>query len=290
MELLSILFSSVYQFGDAFAFLVLSACGLAVIFGMMGVINLAHGEFIMCGAYVTVFAVRWGLPLPIAILTGSLFAGIIGIIVERLVVQKLYARPLDSILATWGISLIASQGTLIAFGPTMQGVGTPLGSFSLGGLSYSYYRIVLAAAAVLVLLLLYFIFNRTRFGILARATIQVPHMANALGVDTRRVYALTFGIGAALAGLTGGLYAPTMTMVPTMGATFIMEAFVTVVVGGADVLLGTAPAAALLAVVKASLTSWQGQLFGQIGLLLAVIIVIRLLPKGITGFILKDRN
>ena len=289
MEILSILFSSFYQFGDAFAFLVLSACGLAVIFGMMGVINLAHGEFIMCGAYVTVFAVRWGLPLPLAILAGALFAGLVGIVLERLVVQNLYARPLDSILATWGVSLIASQGTLIVLGPTMQGVGTPLGSFSFGGLSYSNYRLVLVAAAVLVLLLLYVIFNKTRFGILARATIQVPHMANALGVDTKRVYALTFGIGAALAGLTGGLYAPTMTMVPTMGATFMMEAFVTVVVGGADVLLGTAPAAALLAVVKAGLTSWQGQLFGQIGLLLAVIIVIRVLPKGITGFILKER-
>lgn len=289
MDILSILFSSFYQFGDAFAFLVLSACGLAVIFGMMGVINLAHGEFIMCGAYVTVFAVRLGFPLPVAILAGALVAGMVGIVLERLVVQNLYARPLDSILATWGVSLIASQGTLIALGPTMQGVGTPLGSFSFGGLSYSNYRLVLVAAAVLVLILLYLVFNKTRFGILARATIQVPHMANALGVDTRRVYALTFGIGAALAGLTGGLYAPTMTMVPTMGATFMMEAFVTVVVGGADVLLGTAPAAALLAVVKAGLTSWQGQLFGQIGLLLAVIIVIRVLPKGITGFILKER-
>lgn len=290
MDLLSIIFSSLYQFGDAFAFLVLSACGLAVIFGMMGVINLAHGEFIMCGAYVTVFAVRMGFPLPIAILMGSLFAGLIGVILERLVVQKLYARPLDSILATWGVSLIASQATLIALGPTMQGVGTPLGSFSIGELSYSYYRLLLIAAAVLVLILLYVIFNKTRFGVLARATIQVPHMANALGVDTRRVYALTFGIGAALAGLTGGLYAPTMTMVPTMGSTFIMEAFVTVVVGGADVFVGTAPAAAILAVVKAGLTSWQGQLFGQIGLLIAVIIVIRLLPKGVTGFILKDRS
>lgn len=290
MELLSILFASLYQFGDAFAFLVLSACGLAVIFGMMGVINLAHGEFIMCGAYVTVFAARAGLPLPLAILTGSLFAGVVGIILERLVIRNLYARPLDSILATWGASLIASQGTLILFGPTMQGIGTPFGSFSLGGLSYSYYRLVLFAAALLVLGLLYIIFNRTRFGVLARATIQEPHMANALGVDTRKVYALTFGIGAALAGLTGGLYAPTMTMVPSMGATFIMEAFVTVVVGGADVLIGTAPAAAFLAVVKAGMTSWQGQLFGQIGLLIAVIIVIRVLPKGITGFILKERG
>ena len=100
---------------------------------------------------------------------------------------------------------------------------------------------------------------------LARATIQVPHMAEALGVDTRLIYSLTFGLGAALAGLTGGFYAPTMTMVPTMGATFIMEAFVTVVVGGADVFLGTAPAAAVLAVIKAAMTSWQGQVFGQIG-------------------------
>lgn len=290
MELLSLLFASLYQFGDAFAFLVLSACGLAVIFGMMGVINLAHGEFIMCGAYVTVFAARAGLPLPLAILTGSLFAGVVGIILERLVIRNLYARPLDSILATWGVSLIASQGTLILFGPTMQGIGTPFGSFSLGSLSYSYYRLVLFAAALLVLGLLYIIFNRTRFGVLARATIQEPHMANALGVDTRKVYALTFGIGAALAGLTGGLYAPTMTMVPSMGATFLMEAFVTVVVGGADVLIGTAPAAAFLAVVKAGMTSWQGQLFGQIGLLIAVIIVIRVLPKGITGFILKERG
>ena len=290
MELFSLLFASLYQFGDAFAFLVLSACGLAVIFGMMGVINLAHGEFIMCGAYVTVFAARAGLPLPLAILTGSLFAGVVGIILERLVIRNLYARPLDSILATWGVSLIASQGTLILFGPTMQGIGTPFGSFSLGSLSYSYYRLVLFAAALLVLGLLYIIFNRTRFGVLARATIQEPHMANALGVDTQKVYALTFGIGAALAGLTGGLYAPTMTMVPSMGATFIMEAFVTVVVGGADVLIGTAPAAAFLAVVKAGMTSWQGQLFGQIGLLIAVIIVIRVLPKGITGFILKERG
>lgn len=290
MGLVSVVFSFFYQFGDAFAFLVLSACGLAVIFGMMGVINLAHGEFIMCGAYVTVFAVRWGLPLPVAILCGSLFAGLVGIVIERIIVQRLYTRPLDSILATWGISLIASQGTLILFGPTMQGVGTPLGSFSVGGLSYSNYRLVLMAAAVMVLVLLYLVFNKTRFGTLARATIQVPHMANALGVDTRRVYALTFGIGAALAGLTGGLYAPTMTMVPNMGATFIMEAFVTVVVGGADIFVGTAPAAAFLAVVKAGMTSWQGQLFGQIGLLIAVILVIRLLPKGITGFVLKERG
>ena len=146
------------------------------------------------------------------------------------------------------------------------------------------------AVAVLLLAGLYLLFNATRFGMLARATIQVPHMAAALGVDTSLVYSLTFGLGAALAGATGGLYAPTMTMVPTMGGTFIVEAFVTVVVGGADVFLGTAPAAALLGLVKATMTSWGGQLFGQIGLLVAVILVIRVLPDGISGKILRARG
>lgn len=290
MDVATLSFSAFYQFGDAFAFLVLSACGLAVIFGMMGVINLAHGEFIMCGAYVTVSAAHAGLPLPLAILIGSLVAAMVGALVELVVIRHLYERPLDTIVATWGLSLIFTQGTLIVLGSTMAGIGTPFGSFQVGGFSYSAYRLMLFAAAIVVLVGLYALFNWTRFGVMARATIQVPHMAAALGIDTRRVYSLTFALGAGLAGLAGGLYAPTMTLVPTMGTTFIMEAFVTVVVGGADVFLGTAPAAALLAVVKATLTSWYGQLFGQIGLLVAVIIVIRVLPRGISGFLLRERG
>lgn len=289
MDVGTLAFSALYQFGDAFAFLVLSACGLAVIFGMMGVINLAHGEFIMCGAYVTVSAAHAGLPLPLAIAAGALVSALVGALVEAVVIRHLYERPLDTIVATWGLSLIATQGTLIVLGSTMAGVGTPFGSFQIGGYSYSVYRLVLFVMALAVLGGLYALFNWTRFGVTARATIQVPHMAAALGVDTRRVYSLTFALGAGLAGLTGGLYAPTMTLVPTMGTTFIMEAFVTVVVGGADVFLGTAPAAAVLAVVKSVMTSWQGQLFGQIGLLIAVIIVIRVLPKGISGFLLRER-
>jgi len=290
MDVATLAFSAFYQFGDAFAFLVLSACGLAVIFGMMGVINLAHGEFIMCGAYVTVSAAHAGLPLPVAILIGSLVAAMVGALVELVVIRHLYDRPLDTIVATWGLSLIFTQGTLILLGSTMAGIGTPFGSFQVGGYSYSAYRLMLFAAAIVVLVALYALFNWTRFGVMARATIQVPHMAAALGIDTRRVYSLTFALGAGLAGLAGGLYAPTMTLVPTMGTTFIMEAFVTVVVGGADVFLGTAPAAALLAVVKATLTSWYGQLFGQIGLLVAVIVVIRVLPRGISGFLLRERG
>jgi branched-chain amino acid transport system permease protein len=112
-------------------------------------------------------------------------------------------------------------------------------------------------------------------------------MARALGVDTDRVYALTFGLGSALAGLTGALYAPTMTTVPTMGSAFIVQSFVTVVVGGADVLLGAAPAAAVLAFIQSLLTASYGQLIGQMGLLITVIVVVRLLPKGLSGWMLR---
>jgi urea transport system permease protein len=290
VDIASAIFGFLYQIGDAAAFLVLASAGLAVVFGMMGVINMAHGEFIMFGAYGTAMAVRAGLPLPLAIAAGSLATGVIGIIIERLVICRLYGRPLDTIVATWGISLIFSQGTLILLGSSFPGAGTPLGSFTVGAYSYSWYRLILMLAAIVLLVGLWLLVNRTRFGILARATIQMPQMAEALGVKTRVVYSLTFGLGAALAGLTGGLYAPTMTIVPTMGSTFILEAFVTVVVGGADVFLGTAPAAGALGITKAIFTSWQGQLTGQIALLVAVILVIRLLPRGLSGWILKERS
>jgi urea transport system permease protein len=279
-----------YQFADTFAFLVLSSIGLAVIFGMMGVINLAHGEFIMCGAYVTVLTARAGLPLPLAMLLGAAVAGVIGVLIEYFVIRRLYARLFDSIVATWAISLIATQGMLIVVGPSIEGLKTPFGSFEVAGLSFSWYRVLLPVVALAVLVGLYLLFVKTSFGVRARATIQKPDMARALGVDTDRVYALTFGLGAALAGLTGALYAPTMTTVPTMGSAFIVQAFVTVVVGGADVLLGAAPAAAVLAFIQSLLTASYGQLIGQVGLLITVIVVVRVLPKGVSGWMLRSSD
>jgi urea ABC transporter permease protein UrtB len=277
-------FSVVYQFADVFAFLILSAAGLAIVFGMMGVINMAHGEFIMCGAYVTVGLVHGGFPLPIAQACGTLAAGLIGVAVEWSIVRKLYKRPADSLLATWGLSLIVTQGMLLVFGSSVPGVGTPEGSFMVGPYTFSVYRLVLFGVAVAALVFIYFIFMRTRFGVHARATMQNAAIAQATGVRVGRVYALSFGIGAALAGLCGAMYAPTMTLIPTMGAGFLVEAFVTVVVGGANVLLGTAPAGILLAGVRTALNGWGGQIIGQIGMLLAVIVVIRLLPEGLSGW------
>ncbi len=278
------LFSIAFQFADVFAFLILAAAGLAIIFGMMGVINMAHGEFITCGIYVTVIGVQNGLPLWLAQICGALAAGLVGIVLERTIIHRLYDRPLDSILATWGISLVATQGMLVTLGSSWPGIGTPAGSFSVGTYTFSSYRLVLIGAAVVVMIGMYLLFMKTRFGVLARATMQNARMARALGVRTPRIYAASFGIGAALAGLCGALYAPTMTLIPTMGSTFIVEAFVTVVVGGSNVLLGTVPAALILAGIRSSLNAWQGQIIGQIGMLVAVIIAIRLLPEGVSGW------
>ena len=285
--LLSNLFASLYQFADVFSFLVLSAAGLAVIFGMMGVINMAHGEFIMCGVYVTAAANHSGLPLPLAQGCGTLVAFIIGMLLEIVLIRPLYTRPLDSLLVTWGLSLVITQGTLILVGSTFPGIGTPLGGFEVGVYSFSTYRVVLFVAALAVLAFVWFLFMRTRFGIHARAVMQNASMAQALGVRRSRIYALSFGVGAGLAGLCGALYAPTMSLIPTMGASFIIESFVTVVVGGSSVLLGTAPAAVVLAVIRSGLNAWYGQIIGQIGLLVAVILIIRVLPDGFTGWLAK---
>jgi branched-chain amino acid transport system permease protein len=279
------IFSILYQFADVFAFLILAAAGLAIIFGMMGIINMAHGEFITCGIYVTVICVQQGIPLPLAQAIGALSAGVVGIALERTIIRHLYHRPLDSILATWGISLMVTQGMLLLLGSSWRGIGTPLGSFQVGDYTFSAYRLVLFGAAIGVLAGLYLVFMRTGYGIMARATMQNAEMAQALGVRTQHMYAASFGMGAALAGLCGALYAPTMTLIPTMGITFIIESFVTVVVGGANVLLGTAPAGILLAVVRTALNAWYGQIAGQIGLLIAVIVVIRLLPEGVSGWL-----
>jgi branched-chain amino acid transport system permease protein len=281
------LFSLFYQFADVFSFLILASAGLAIVFGMMGIINMAHGEFIMCGAYLTVGLVNLGVPLALAQIIAAIVAGLIGVVVEMLIVRKFYRRPLDSLLATWGLSLIVTQGTLLIVGSSVRGIGTPEGSFAVGNYTFSTYRMILFACALAVLSGIYILFMRTRFGVIARATMQNAGMAQALGARTGRIYAVSFGIGAGLAGLCGALYAPTMTLIPTMGATFIVESFVTVVVGGANVLLGTAPAAIFLGLVRMTLNAGYGQIIGQIGMLFAVILIIRILPEGFSSILAR---
>jgi urea ABC transporter permease protein UrtB len=281
--------SYLYQTCDVFAFLVLAAAGLAIIFGMMGIINMAHGEFIAMGGYVTAYSYHAGAPLPVAMLVGAAVSGLFGIFLERLIVRRFYHRPIDSLVATWGISLVMTQGALLLLGSGAPGVGTPFGSVSVGGASFSVYRLLLALIAVVILAGLYLLFMKTRFGRHARATMQNAAMARALGVPVDGIYSVTFGLGAALAGLAGGLYAPTMTLSPMMGASFVIEAFVTVVAGGADVLIGTPPAAIALAFIKGTATAFYGQVYGVMGLLVAVCLVVRLMPDGFTGWMIRWR-
>ena len=233
------LFNIVYQFGDALSFLLLSAIGLAVIFGMMKIINLAHGEFITVGAYGTVvsgkfYIYRYRLPWLLEFMVTILF----GLILEKFVIRYLYGRPLDSVVATWGISLIVSQSFLVIFGPSYEGLQTPMGNFKLGDYSYSEYRVFLIFFSLSLLFLLYILFMKTSFGALARATIEKPEIASSMGVNVNNIYSITFAIGAGLAGVTGALYAPTMTIVPSIGQAFIVSAFITVVSAGASPFIG----------------------------------------------------
>jgi branched-chain amino acid transport system permease protein len=283
-------FNALYQFEVSFSFLFLSAIGLAVIFGMMGVINLAHGEFMMLGAYFTTIAATQGLPLVIAVPLAAVGVAIFGAIMEILVVRRLYGRLLDSVAATWAVGLILSQGTLILTGPSMQGVSSPFGSFTVGQTSYSWYRLFLGLVSLVLIVLLYLIFMKTKYGLRARATIQNASIARALGVDTARMYTVTFALGSALAGLAGGLFAPTATIVPFFGTNYIVEAFVTVIVGGANALIGTPLAAGLLGGIAATLSTEYGLYIARVGLLLFTIVIIRVLPLGVSGLIDRWRT
>lgn len=279
-----------YQFCDSFSFLVLAALGLAIIYGMMGIINLAHGEFIMMGAYISTLLAANGVPLIIAIIAGSVGTGVFGIIIDRLIICRLYNRPLDSVVATWGISLMMCQGCQLIFGASLDGTSTPLGSVSVGSDTFSVYRIVLTIIAILLIIGVYCIFMFTKFGLKARATMQKPSIARSLGVNSDKMYAMTFMIGSALAGLTGALYAPTMSVTPTFGTQFMMQSFVTVIVGGANPLVGTVLSGGLLGIVNSLTSVVIGSFYGRIAILLVAIIFIRVCPKGFSGMVSYIKN
>lgn len=289
MGILPEIVSILYQFGANGVFLLLSAIGLIVILGMMNIINLAHGEFMMMGAYIATITTQRGAPLPVAVLAGFIGVGIFGILLDRLVIRRFYGRELSALVVTWGISLILSQGALLVFGPYMPAIAIPGGSFAFGRYSFAYYWLILIGLSAALVLALWLVYNRTRFGLMARATMQNPAMARSLGVDTDRVYALTFGLGAALAGLSGALLAPTTSIAPFMGQQFVGRAFITVVVGGgANVIAGAVGSSALLSLVQTPVGLLLGSFSGTVALLLTALIIIRILPAGISSLRLRS--
>lgn len=268
----------------AVAGLVLIAAGLAIIFGMMRVINIAHGEFLMLGGYTVIMTTNMGVNIWVAMLVlAPLAVGIFGVVVERCIIQFLYGRVIDSILATWGLSLLIIGFVTTVFGNTVENVVPPLGAFDIGAYKIASYTLVLIFSAVVILLMIYVGLKYTKFGLIARSTMQNPGMSETLGINSKLVYMATFGIGAALAGLAGGLLSPVVGVVPSMGTYFIGQAFITVVTGGANVVAGTLSASGILGTLSQSVTFASGPVFGDAALLLAALILLRLLPQGITG-------
>jgi branched-chain amino acid transport system permease protein len=314
MNLGTELFGFAFQYIDSVAFLILSAIGLSIIFGMMGVINMAHGELMMIGAYVTAYSIHNGVPVPIAILFAGVGAGIAGIIMERLIIRHFYKQLLSSLVVTWGISMVISQLFLVLFGPTMESLRTPFSSIKIliggdigfailgpksfaaladasgrlpsGVESFGVYRIIMFVIAVLLIAAIWALMRYTEFGGRARATMDNPKMANALGINTSHIYAYTFGLGSALAGIAGGMFALTASITPFFGAAYTAKAFITVVVGGsANFISGLVGSVLTLGGVQTLFTNIFSVYIGFVGMIAAAFLILLLMPTGISGFI-----
>lgn len=262
--------------------------GLGVIYGMMKIINLAHGEFMMLGAYATYVATAHGINIWIAmIIVAPIFVGLVGLIVERCLIRFLYGRMLDTMLATWGLSLGLIGLATSIFGNDPRGVATPVGSFAIGHYAASFYGVVIIVVAVLALAAFFAMLRFTRYGLVVRATMQNANMAAAVGVNPPTIYMATFALGAALAGLAGGVLAPISGVSPVMGAAFIAKAFITVLGGGAAIVTGTSLASVIFGFINTIVSFKSTPVIGEVALLLAAVVMIRILPQGITGRFLR---
>ncbi|MEZ5589817.1 MAG: branched-chain amino acid ABC transporter permease [Gammaproteobacteria bacterium] len=274
----------------AIAGLVLISLGLAVVFGMMRVINLAHGEFLMLGGYAAIVSTQAGLNIWLAMLiVAPLTVGLVGLIVERLIIRFLYGRILDTMLATWGLSLCLVGLVTLIFGNTTTGISTPIPALQIGQFQVVGYNLFIIAVAAVMLAGLYALLRFTDWGLIARAAMQNADMSDALGINPSRVYMLTFTFGAALTGLAGGVLAPLTGIVPSIGATYIAKAFITVISGGVAIATGTLSAALSFGLVERITTLLSSPVLGEVALLIAAVLLLRFLPRGITGRFFRGR-
>lgn len=266
------------------AFLALASAGLAVVFGMMRVINLAHGEFVMLGGYTTLACVQAGVNVYVAMLViAPIVVGVIGLIIERLVIRHLYGRMIDTMLATWGLSLLLVGIVTLIFGSSAVGVPTPIPGYTLGAYQMGGYNLFIIALAAVVMIGMWVVLRHTRVGLVARGAMQNPEVASALGYDPKKVYMTTFAVGAALAGLAGGALAPLTGLLPSSGGAYIAKTFITVITGGAAVLSGTLTAATMFGFVNQVVSFASTPVIGEIAMLALAIVLLRLMPQGITG-------
>jgi urea transport system permease protein len=279
--------------------LLLAAIGLAITFGTMGIINMAHGEMVMLGAYTTFVvqeAIRSFAPdlfrasLFIALPLAFLVAGAVGVLIERTVIRFLYGRPLETLLATWGLSLILQQGVRTIFGPTNREVGTPAwmsGALEIGGLSLTYNRVAIVVFAFAMFAALLLVLRYTSLGLHVRAVTQNRRMAGSMGIRTSRIDALAFGLGSGVAGIAGVALSQIDNVSPNLGQGYIIDSFMVVVFGGVGNLWGTLVGAMTLGVANKLLEPYAGAVLGKIVLLVAIILFIQRRPRGL--FALKGR-
>jgi urea transport system permease protein len=273
--------------------LLLAAIGLAVTFGVMGVINMAHGEMVMLGAYTTFVVqdtIRTTAPhlfdwsLAIALPLAFLVAALIGAAIERGIIRFLYGRPLETLLATFGLSLMLQQAVRTIFGPNNREVGNPgwmSGAFRLEGLTITYNRMWIVVFAALVFVALLLVLRRTALGLQMRAVTQNRRMAAAMGIRTDRVDCLTFALGSGIAGLAGVALSQIDNVSPNLGQSYIIDSFLVVVFGGVGNLWGTLVAALSLGVVNKLLEPLAGAVLGKILVLVLLVLFIQRRPRGL---------
>ena len=263
--------------------LLIATIGLAVVFGLMGVINLAHGEFLMIGAYTALTATQMGVPyvLSIPIAVGVTMA--IGALVEILIISRLYGRLFDTMLATWGLSIVFYQLAVLIFGTVTPGIGMPQMSLKIGDYSLAGYPLLMTGVAVAMLGFVYVLMTKSVYGMKARASIQVPEMAQAIGIESSRVNTLTFAIGCGLAGFAGAVLLPIVPATPSMGFAFVIKAFLTVVVAGPVTLTGSALTALGLGGGASVTASFFTSVVGDVFFFLITALLLWLYPMGISA-------
>ena len=271
--------------------LLLVALGLSIIYGTIGVINLAHGEFIMLGAYAA-WALKTyaGLSLLPGLVLIFLGVGLFGWLVERILLRRLYRRPLDTILATWGVGVVLQQVVRLTAGGELRYVELPpsmASSVSIFGVEIAAYRIFIFVVAALLFLISWSIMYRTTFGLKLRAVVQDRNVASCFGINADRIYSLTFAYGAGLAGLAGAIVSPLKSVSPEMGTGYVVDAFMVVVLGGVQSLFGTVISAFVLGEVTGVIAFLQNDTIAKATVLILIISVIRFRPQGL--FVAKVR-
>ncbi|MFO1321173.1 MAG: branched-chain amino acid ABC transporter permease [Burkholderiales bacterium] len=264
------------------AIFVLVVLGLGVIASMMGIFNFAHGEFVLLGAYTVFLVEQAGMPSWFGMCLAPFIVALIGLVLERLVIQRFYAAPIVAMLGTYAIALSLREGTRGLLGGQFYNVNAPLvGSLALGDISVSKWRTAVIVITVLVMVGCYLLLTRTQVGLRVRAALENPSLARASGISTNRVYAATFAFGAGLAGLAGGLMVPIYSLNADMGVPFLIKSFLAVMLGGMGSFEGSIAGAALVGATSAALPWAIKPVVADVVVFVIAIAIVKFRPDGI---------